>query len=474
MVADARLGRIKHIHFIGIGGVGMAGIAEVLLTQGYHVSGSDLSNNSLAQRLNDMGAVFHQGHDARYVDGANVVVVSSAVKDDNPEVVEAKKKRIPIVSRAAMLAELMRFRHGIAIAGTHGKTTTTSLTASLLTEAGLDPSFVIGGRLISAGSTARVGSSKYLVAEADESDASFLLLNPLMAVVTNIDNDHLENYQGDFEKIKNAFLSFIHRLPFYGLAVVCLDDPIVRQLLPKFSRPTLTYGLSEDVDFQLTAFDQKGTQTSFTVKRKEGEDISLLLNMPGLHNALNATAATIIALELGVDEATIQSALLHFQGVGRRFQRYGDFTLPNGKVTLVDDYAHHPKEVAGTLRAAKQSWPNRRIVAMFQPHRFTRTRDCFDHFCQVLSKSDALILLDVYSAGEDHIPNADSYSLARAIRERQQVEPVVISDDDDLVSVLQSYLQDGDVLVTMGAGSVGSIAQQLAQTRFTSESASHA
>jgi UDP-N-acetylmuramate--alanine ligase len=411
------MGHIKHVHFVGIGGVGMAGIAEVLLRQGYTVSGSDLSENSLTQWLKVMGAEIYRGHSADNVKDADVIVRSSAVDWSNPEFEAARQKRIPIVQRAEMLGELMRFRYGIAVSGTHGKTTTTSLVTSILAEARLDPTFVIGGRLNSVGSNARLGRGQYLIAEADESDASFLYLKPMISVVTNIDQDHMVTYDNDFEKLKTTFNKFLHHLPFYGLAVLCIDDPVVRELMPQISRPVLTYGFSEDADFHVKNYTQSGVQTKFVVRRpKDQAPLPVTLNLPGKHNVLNALAAVAVASELKVQDSAITEALQHFAGIGRRFQVYGDYSLPSGgKITLVDDYGHHPREVSATVEAARECWPDRRLVMVYQPHRYTRTHQLFDDFCEALSLPDKLLLLDVYSAGEKPIEGADSPALVDAL-----------------------------------------------------------
>jgi UDP-N-acetylmuramate--alanine ligase len=455
--------RIRYIHFVGIGGAGMGGIAEVLLNLGYEVSGSDLRENAVTRRLAGLGAKIAFGHEASHVQGCDVVVVSTAVSQDNPEVVAAREARIPVVPRAEMLAELMRFRFGIAVAGTHGKTTTTSLTASLLAEGGFDPTFVIGGLLNSAGSHARLGEGKYLVAEADESDASFLNLAPMMAVVTNIDADHMATYEGDFDRLRHAFIEFLHHLPFYGLAVLCVDDPVLRDLIPEVSKPVLTYGFaSEDADVRGYDLQQLGPHTHFRVCRKdEANDLAVTLNMPGAHNAQNALAAIAVATELGVSDEAIQNALLSFQGIGRRFQVYGELATTNGNVLLVDDYGHHPKEVAATVAAARQAWPGRRLVLAFQPHRFSRTRDLFEDFVKVLSDVDVLLLLEVYAAGEQPQGGDDGRALCRAIRTRGQLDPVFVEAVDELAQTLAGVLHDGDVLLTLGAGSIGAAAQQL-------------
>lgn len=451
--------RIRRIHFVGIGGAGMCGIAEVLLNQGYEVSGSDAKAGKSTDRLKQFGAQIFIGHDAANVEEADVVVVSTAIDPANPEVSTAQDRRLPIVRRAEMLAELMRYRHGIAIAGTHGKTTTTSLIASILGEAGFDPTYVIGGLLNSAGTNAKLGSSRYFVAEADESDASFLHLQPMASVITNIDADHMDTYGGDFEVLKRTFIEFLHNLPFYGLAVVCGDDPVVRELLPQIGRPTLTYGFDADNDIRATDVDQDGLQTHFTVHRAGHEPLRVTLSLPGLHNVLNSLAAISIATDEGVPDAAIVHALANFQGVGRRFQRLGEFA----GVQLVDDYGHHPREVAATIAAARQAYPDRRLVMLFQPHRYTRTRDCFDDFLHVLSSVDQLLLLDVYSAGEKPIAGADSRSLARSIRNLGRIDPIFVDGQEALVELLSSQLVAGDVLLTQGAGTVGGIAQELVQ-----------
>ncbi len=461
------MGRIKNIHFVGIGGAGMAGIAEVLLCQGYRVSGSDLSENALTQRLRMLGAEVFLGHAAENVKNADVIVRSSAVDVNNVELASAREMHIPIVPRAEMLGELMRFRYGIAIAGTHGKTTTTSLITSILTEEGVDPTFVIGGRLNSVGSNARLGTSRYIVAEADESDASFLHLKPAISVVTNIDADHMATYQNDFNQLRSAFLEFIHRLPFYGLAVLCFDDPIVRGMLSQISRPYCTYGLDEEAEFRATLILQTGTKTHFVVERPQNSNLEITLNLPGKHNVLNALAAIAVATELKVSDQAIQRALASFAGIGRRFQIYGDFAIEKGgNVTLIDDYGHHPREIDVTLQAARQSWPEKRIVMVYQPHRYTRTHDLFNDFCDVLSKPDALVLLDVYSAGEAAIEGADGASLARAISEKGVMAPVFVEQHAQLVSELQQVLQDGDILLMQGAGNIGAMAAHLAATNL--------
>ncbi len=461
------MGHIKHVHFVGIGGVGMAGIAEVLLRQGYTVSGSDLAENALTQWLKVMGATIYRGHQASNIQHADVIVRSSAVDWSNPEFDAARKARIPIVPRAEMLGELMRFRYGIAVAGTHGKTTTTSLVTSILAEAGLDPTFVIGGRLNSAGSNARLGRGHYLVAEADESDASFLYLKPMISIVTNIDQDHMSTYENDFAQLKKTFLDFLHRLPFYGLAVLCIDDPVVREMLPAISRPVITYGLTDEADFYTSGYTQHGMKTTFEVHRPKGlPPITVTLNQPGRHNVLNALAAIAVASELKVQDRAIADALQHFAGIGRRFQIYGDFDLTTaGKVTLVDDYGHHPREIAATLQAARETWPDRRLVMVYQPHRYTRTRDLFNDFCDVLSKPDRLLLLDVYSAGEAAIPGAEGATLAKAIGGQGRA-PVFVEQHERLPELLAAELKDGDILLMQGAGNIGGLAARLASTHL--------
>lgn len=460
------MGHIKHVHFVGIGGVGMAGIAEVLLRQGYTVSGSDLSDTALTQWLRVVGATVYRGHDAAHIKNADVIVRSSAVDINNPEFVAAREQRIPIVPRAEMLGELMRFRYGIAIAGTHGKTTTTSLVTSILAEAGLDPTFVIGGRLNSAGSNARLGRGHYLVAEADESDASFLHLNPMISIVTNIDADHMGTYGDNFDRLKETFLDFLHRLPFYGLAVLCLDDPVVKELLPRVSRPVQTYGLTNEADFYTLGYTQSGLKTQFEVHRPKGLPVlKITLNQPGRHNVLNALAAIVVATELKVPDHAIVEALSHFAGIGRRFQIYGDFELSSaGRVTMVDDYGHHPREVEATLQAARETWPDRRIVMVYQPHRYTRTRDLFNEFCDVLSKPDKLLLLDVYSAGESLIAGAESKDLAVHIAKKAALAPVFVEEHAILPVLLQRELKEGDVLLMQGAGNIGGLAASLASS----------
>ncbi|RVU83437.1 UDP-N-acetylmuramate--L-alanine ligase [Leucothrix sargassi] len=453
--------RIKQIHFVGIGGAGMGGIAEVISHLGYRVTGSDIAQGPMTDRLKDLGVEIFIGHAAENVSGANVVVTSSAVSADNPEVVEARLHGIPVVPRAEMLAEIMRFSNGIAVAGTHGKTTTTSLVTSLLEEGGLDPTFIIGGKLKSAASNSRLGTGEYLVAEADESDASFLLLKPMISIVTNIDADHLDTYGGDFEKLKSTFVEFLHHLPFYGLAVMCVDDEHVCEILPDVSRTIVSYGIHFDADVRAIDVRYEGPKSYFNVERKGKETLSIVLNMPGEHNVQNALAAIAVAAEVGVSDEAIQSGLAKFEGVGRRFNVHGDIETANGKVMLVDDYGHHPTEMAATMNAVKTAWPDRRMVVLFQPHRFTRTRDLFEDFSTVLSEADVLLLLDVYAASEEPIPGADGRSLSRSIRNRGKVDPVFIADNNDILENLSHQLQEGDVLLTLGAGSVGAISAAL-------------
>jgi UDP-N-acetylmuramate--alanine ligase len=450
--------KVRRIHFVGIGGSGMSGIAEVLVNQGYQVSGSDLAENAATRRLAGLGAKISLNHKPQHVDGADAVVVSTAVQADNPEVVAAREQRIPVVPRALMLAELMRLKQGIAIAGTHGKTTTTSLVASVLAEGGLDPTFVIGGRLNAAGSNARLGAGDFIVVEADESDASFLHLQPVMAAVTNIDADHMGTYGHDFERLKQAFVQFLQNLPFYGSAVLCGDDANVRAILPDVTKPVLTYGTGEDAQFRAEAIVHDGGRMRFRARREKAPALDVTLNLPGQHNVLNALAAIAIATELGVGDAAILKALVEFHGVGRRFQRYGEVALAaGGRFTLIDDYGHHPAEMAATLEAARGAFPGRRIVLAFQPHRYTRTRDLFEDFVRVLSTADALLLAEVYPAGEAPIVAADGRSLARALRVAGAVEPVFVEDIADMADAVRRAAQDGDVVLTMGAGSIGNV-----------------
>jgi UDP-N-acetylmuramate--alanine ligase len=451
----------KSVYFIGIGGAGMSGIAEVLLTLGYQVRGSDASASSTVQRLRELGAEVFIGHRAEQIEGAQVVVVSSAISEQNPELIAAKHARLPIVPRAEMLAELMRFRRGIAVAGTHGKTTTTSLTASVLAAGGLDPTFVIGGLLNSAGTNAKLGSGEWLVAEADESDGSFLLLQPLLAVITNIDADHLENYGGSFDKLKRAFSDFLHHLPFYGLAVLCTDDPIVAELAQSLPRRVLSYGLNETADVRASDLRQDGAQMHFNLHLPGNITQSITLNLPGAHNVLNACAAAAVGVQLGVSEVAIARALKLFKGVGRRFNVRGELALDVGSALFVEDYGHHPRELKAVLDAARGGWPDRRIVVAFQPHRYSRTRDLMEDFAEVLASADALVLTEVYGAGESPIQGADGRSLARAVRVRGKVEPVFANASVELVNVLPNVLRDGDLLLMLGAGDIGQRAVEL-------------
>ena len=455
--------KVRRIHFVGIGGAGMSGIAEVLANLGYQVSGSDLTSNAATRRLGGLGVKVFLQHNAQQINGADAVVVSSAVQDDNPEVVAARESRIPVVPRALMLAELMRLKRGVAIAGTHGKTTTTSLVASVLAEAGLDPTFVIGGRLNAAGSNARLGSGDFIVVEADESDASFLHLQPVIAVVTNIDADHMDTYGQEFPRLKQAFVQFLQNLPFYGAAVLCADDPNVRDVLPLVSKPIVTYGTSDDCSLRAQAIRHDGTRMRFRARRPGGRMLDVLLNLPGQHNVLNALAAIAVADELGVADAAILKALAEFHGVGRRFQNYGEVALDGGGAfTVIDDYGHHPAEMAATLSAARGAFPGRRLVLAFQPHRFTRTRDLFEDFVRVLSTADALLLAEVYAAGEAPIVAADGRSLARAVRVAGKVEPLFVEDIAEMPEAIRRTARDGDVVLTMGAGSIGNVPAQLA------------
>jgi UDP-N-acetylmuramate--alanine ligase len=464
-----RMRRIHRIHFVGIGGSGMSGIAEVLVNLGYEVQGSDLKPNPVTERLTKLGARIVFGHAASNVGDADVVVTSSAVSEDNPEVVAALAKRIPVVPRAEMLGELMRFRYAIAVAGTHGKTTTTSLTSSILAEGGEDPTFVIGGRLKSAGTNARLGAGKYLVAEADESDASFLHLNPMIAIVTNIDNDHLGTHDGDFERLKASFVAFLHNLPFYGLAVLCVDDAQVRSILPKVNRPVVGYGFSASADLHADNMRRDGLRTHFdVVRRADGLRFPVTINLPGVHNVLNSLAAIAVALEIGVRQEAIQRALLNFQGIDRRLTHvadvklFGDGSAQGGDpVTIVDDYGHHPTEIAATLDAIRQGYAGRRVVLAFQPHRYSRTRDLLDDFASVLAGGDALLVTEVYAAGEAPIPAADGRAICRAIRTRGKVEPVFVEKVETLDEALRAVLRPGDVLVTMGAGSISAVSHAL-------------
>lgn len=458
--------RVKQIHFVGIGGAGMGGIAEVLLNEGYKITGSDIQTGNVVNRLTRLGANINIGHAPENIDGASVVVVSSAVCEQNVELVAARQMRIPIVQRAEMLAELMRFRHGIAIAGTHGKTTTTSLIASIFAQAQLDPTFVIGGLLNSAGSNARLGKSRYLIAEADESDASFLHLQPMISVVTNIEADHMDTYQGDFEKLKSTYVDFVRNLPFYGVAVVCIDDPVVEEVSSRCGRKMITYGQSEKADYRVSDYRQQGNRSFFNITCPEGECLAVSLNLPGLHNALNATAAAVVALDEGISDEDIIAALDKFEGIGRRFQQYGEFRVEGGDVMLVDDYGHHPSEVNATIAAARAGWPDRRLVMVYQPHRYTRTRDLYEDFVRVLSEVDVLLLLEVYGAGEEPIAGADSRSLCRSVRQRGKLDPVFVEPPESLFGILADVIKPGDILLTQGAGDIGAMVRVIAQTEL--------
>jgi len=464
--------RIQRVHFVGIGGAGMSGIAEVLVNQGFAVSGSDLVESGTTRHLRQLGATIHLGHAAEHVKDADVLVVSTAVAVSNPEVQAARAVRIPVVPRAEMLAELMRFRRGIAVAGTHGKTTTTSLTASLLAEAGLDPTFVIGGLLNAWGSHARLGAGQYLVAEADESDGSFLLLQPVVALVTNIDRDHLEAYEQSFDNLRKAFLEFLHHLPFYGAAVLCLDDPYVAEMIPNVTRAVVTYGLSEQADVRASTIRQDGRMMHFLAHLPgRSEPLPVSLNLPGVHNVRNALGAMAIAWELGLDLPSIVPSLASFQGVGRRFAEVGQFAIGDGEVLVIEDYGHHPSELNATMTAARDGWGERRIVVVFQPHRFTRTRDLFDEFSQVLATADAVVLTDIYAAGEEPIDGIDSGALCQSIRARGRVNPVLISNVLDIPRELPAMLEDGDLVLLLGAGNIGAVAQGIRERGFLREDA---
>ena len=462
--------KVKRVHFVGIGGSGMSGIAEVLLNLGYEISGSDLSTSATTQRLAGLGVKVFKGHVADQITGADAVVVSTAVKADNPEVMAAREKHIPVVPRALMLAELMRLKQGIAIAGTHGKTTTTSLAASVLAEGGLDPTFVIGGRLNSAGANARLGAGEFIVVEADESDASFLHLQPVLAVVTNIDADHMETYGHSMDKLKQAFVDFVHRLPFYGMAVLCQDDANIRDIIPKITKPITTYGLSPEAQIRAVDIQHSDGQMRFRVVRSGGDgagaDLRVTLNLPGLHNVLNALAAIAVGMEVGVPDERIVKALAEFKGVGRRFQRHGEIALAGGgRFTLIDDYGHHPVEMAATLAAVRGAFPGRRLMLAFQPHRYTRTRDCFEDFVKVLSTVDVLVLSEVYPAGEAPIVAADGRALIRAVRVQGKVEPLFVESVSEVPAAILGAARDGDVVLTMGAGSIGGVAAAMAAVK---------
>jgi len=463
--------RVRHIHFVGIGGAGMGGIAEVLANEGYQISGSDLAPNAVTQQLTELGAQIYFNHRPENVLDASVVVVSTAISADNPEIVAAREARIPVIRRAEMLAELMRFRHGIAVAGTHGKTTTTAMVTSIYAEAGLDPTFVNGGLVKAAGTHARLGSSRFLIAEADESDASFLHLQPMVAIVTNIEADHMDTYQGDFENLKQTFINFLHNLPFYGRAGMCVYDPVIRELLPRDGRHITTYGFSEDADVFIESYHQEGAQGHFTIRRQDKPLISVTLNAPGRHNALNAAAAVAVATEEGIEDEAILRALAGFQGTGRRFDFLGEYSLEivnakSGSAMLVDDYGHHPTEVDATIKAARAGWPEKNLVMIFQPHRYTRTRDLYDDFANVLSQVDTLLMLDVYAAGETPIPGADSRSLCRTIRGRGKVDPILVPDPAQVAEMLAPVLTGNDLILIQGAGNIGKIARTLAEIKL--------
>ncbi len=456
--------RIKTLHFVGIGGAGMCGIAEVLLNQGYRITGSDLRKSANTERLKSLGARIFIGHDSKNLKKADVVVYSSAIDRKNPEIKAAINQSKPLIARAEMLAELMRYRHSIAIAGTHGKTTTTSIVASVLAAGGMDPTFVIGGLLNSAGTNAQLGQSRYLVAEADESDASFMHLQPMVSVVTNIEADHMSTYGGDFENLKKYFVDFLHNLPFYGLAVLCIDDAVVREILPQVSRPKITYGFSKKADYRILNLVQKKHITEFEIQRPDKKkNLKIKLKMPGNHNALNATAAVVIASDEGISDRDIRTGIENFAGVGRRFDVQGELELEDGSAMLIDDYGHHPTEVAATLKALRAGWPKNRLVMVYQPHRFSRTKDLYEDFVDVLSRADVLLLLEVYSAGEKKIAGADSRSLCRSIRLRGKVDPVYVQKIEDVHKVLKGLVRAGDIVLTQGAGSVGALAKEIAQ-----------
>lgn len=464
MVPEMR--RVKCIHFVGIGGAGMSGIAEVLLNEGYQISGSDIASNAVTEALEKKGAIIYIGHRSSNVELASVVVVSTAIAQDNPELLAAKEKRISVVRRAEMLAELMRFRHGIAVAGTHGKTTTTALVTQIYSEAGLDPTFVNGGLVKSAGTNARLGSSRILIAEADESDASFLHLQPMVSIVTNIEADHMDTYGGNFDTLKQTFIDFLHNLPFYGQAILCIDDPVIRELIPQVSRQVITYGFSDDADVRIENYQQNGQQGKFTVVRNNKANLDITLNIPGRHNALNAAAAIAVATEDDIGDEAILTAMANTQGTGRRFDHLGEYQTGNGNVMLVDDYGHHPTEVQVTINAARNGWEDRRLVMIFQPHRYSRTRDLYDDFANVLEHVDVLIMLDVYAAGEKPIAGADGRSLCRTIRSRGKLDPIFVPETQGLPSVLANVLQDGDLVLTQGAGDIGKVARQLATLKL--------
>jgi UDP-N-acetylmuramate--alanine ligase len=455
------MGHIQHIHFVGIGGVGMSGIAEVLLNQGYRVSGSDMKDGPVTQRLSELGAEIRIGHDAQHIEGAEVVVVSSAIDQQNPEVAHALAERIPVIPRAQMLAELMRFKHGIAISGTHGKTTTTSLAASVLAEAGLDPTYIIGGKLNQADTNAKLGDSQYMVAEADESDASFLVLKPMTAIVTNIDADHMSTYGGDFERLKNTFIQFLQNLPFYGLVIANADDPVVTEILPRVGRTVVTFGIDQDADYRAIEVHTEGLSTRFTVQRPDQSTVEITLSMPGRHNVLNALAVIALADHLAVDDEAMCHALANFQGVGRRFQLAGSLVRQGDRIPVIDDYGHHPKELEVTFEALRAAYPGRRLVSVFQPHRFSRTQDLFDDFVSVLTTADALVLLPVFAAGESPIVGAESKDLAKLIRQVGRCQPVVEKDFDHVIARLDQLLEPNDVVLVQGAGSIGRLPAEI-------------
>lgn len=455
------MGNIKKMHFVGIGGAGMGGIAEVLANDGYQVSGSDLQANAMTQRLQQLGVTLFFGHHSENVEGVHVVVVSTAIDPNNPEIKAAIAARIPVIRRAEMLAELMRFRHGIAISGTHGKTTTTSLMATIFAQGGFDPTFVIGGLLNSAGTNARLGSSRYLIAEADESDASFLHLQPMVSVITNIEADHMETYDGDFTKMENTYIEFLHNLPFYGLAVVCGDDAVIQNLLPRIGRNYMTYGVSESCDVRAVNIELGFNRSQFTVKRTGQADLSVRLNIPGHHNILNALAAITVATAEGIADDQICAALDNFEGIGRRYEMLGQCSIDDGHYTLIDDYGHHPTEVQTTIDVTRNNWPEKRIVMAYQPHRYSRTRDLYEDFVKVLSQVDVLLLLEVYSAGETPIDGACGRSLCRSIRQRGKIEPIFVADKDELLSLLNDVVRTDDIVITQGAGNIGALAKQI-------------
>ncbi|MDC1143493.1 UDP-N-acetylmuramate--L-alanine ligase [Porticoccaceae bacterium] len=464
--------RIRRIHFVGIGGSGMSGIAEVLLNQGYEISGSDISASPSVRRLTEAGAEVFLGHSESNIEGADVVVKSSAVTIENPEIASARERGIPVVRRAEMLAELMRYRHGIAIAGTHGKTTTTSLITAILAEDGRDPTFVVGGRVNSVGTNAKLGGSRYLVAEADESDASFLHLQPMVSVVTNIEADHMETYGFDFEVMKKTYIEFLHNLPFYGLAVLCLDDEVIRELLVDVARPLLTYGFSEDAAYRLRDLEMDKRQCHFVIDRPDNKaSLDIKLNIPGRHNALNAAAAIAVATDEGISDKAIIAGLENFSGVGRRFEMIGEYQVNQGSAMLVDDYGHHPTEVKATIAAVRDGWPDKRLVMVFQPHRYSRTRDLYEDFVQVLSQVDVLLVLDVYSAGEEPIAGAGSKNLCGSIRQRGGIDPIYVEQIEDVPNLLADLVCGGDLVLTQGAGSVSKLVAMLAASKLQEEAA---